>query len=54
MQKGKTDEAIRQYERALALRPDYSEAHHNLGVALQKEGRTEEARVQFEAAPRPR
>ncbi len=32
--KGQTDEAIRQYQEALRLKPDYAEAHNNLGIAL--------------------
>jgi Flp pilus assembly protein TadD len=37
------DEAIAQFERALALRPDYAEAHNNLGLALSQAGRTADA-----------
>jgi Tfp pilus assembly protein PilF len=30
------DEAIIQYQEALALKPDYAEAHNNLGAAFFK------------------
>lgn len=36
-------EAIDLFERAIALRPDYAEAHNNLGLALTQTGRPREA-----------
>ena len=42
-QKGQMDEAIRQFQEALRLKPDHAEAHYNLGVALGKQGQTDEA-----------
>jgi len=47
---GKTAEAERDYRRALQLRPDYPEAHNNLGQLLAKTGRSEEALKEFDAA----
>jgi len=40
---GREDEAVASYHRALTLKPDYVEAHYNLGVALDKFGRHAEA-----------
>jgi predicted O-linked N-acetylglucosamine transferase (SPINDLY family) len=37
------DEAATCYRRALELKPDYAEAHNNLGVALKDQGRLDEA-----------
>jgi tetratricopeptide (TPR) repeat protein len=51
-QGGNTSEAIRHYQRALWLQPDYAKAHYNLGVALAKTGKTTEAIEQYEAALR--
>jgi len=33
---GKTDEGIAQFRRALAAKPDFAEAHNNLGIALRE------------------
>lgn len=41
--KGNLSAAIEQFEKAIAVAPDYVDAHRNLGVALQKSGRLEEA-----------
>jgi tetratricopeptide (TPR) repeat protein len=41
-------EAIPHYSRAIAINPDYAEAHNNLGDALVKCGRPEEALTHFE------
>ena len=40
---GKLDEAIACYRRALELKPDYAEAHNNLGNALKDQGKLDEA-----------
>jgi tetratricopeptide (TPR) repeat protein len=45
-------EAIACFERALQLRPDYFEAHNNLGLALTQAGRPAEAVPHLEAALR--
>jgi tetratricopeptide (TPR) repeat protein len=45
-------EAIENYRKAIALAPNWVEAHINLGVALYQSGRLQEARSAFEAAVR--
>ena len=40
---GKLEEAVACYRRALELKPDYTEAHNNLGVALKEQGKMDEA-----------
>jgi TolB-like protein/DNA-binding SARP family transcriptional activator/Flp pilus assembly protein TadD len=47
-----TEEAIREYEKALALNPNFSLAHTYLGAALSHLGRTEEALTRIDAAER--
>jgi Tfp pilus assembly protein PilF len=47
-EKGQTDEAIRQFQEAVRLRPDYAKARINLGVALGQRNRTDEAIRQFQ------
>ena len=47
---GRLDEAIAAYHRAIALRPDYAEAHNNLGNALKDQGRLDEALACFRRA----
>ena len=42
-EQGKLDEAVACYRRALELKPDYAEAHNNLGVALKDQGKLDEA-----------
>jgi len=48
--KGKIDEAISHYEHALAIDPDYLDAHNNLGVAYAKKGRFDEAIKEYRKA----
>jgi len=43
-------QAVESYRQALALAPEWIDAHINLGVALYQLGRVEEARAQFAAA----
>ena len=38
------------FEQALALRPDYAEAHNNLGIVLWQQGKLEQAVARFEQA----
>lgn len=49
---GRMDEAEQEYRRAIASRPEYSEAHNNLGQLLAKKGRLTEALSEFELALR--
>jgi tetratricopeptide (TPR) repeat protein len=42
---GRLNEAEASCRQAIALQPDYSEAHNNLGIVLQELGRLEEAKV---------
>ena len=50
LQKGQVDEAIIHFRKALAIQPDYGEAHNNLGSALHQKGQVEEAIVHFKEA----
>ena len=47
---GKAAEAMPNYRQALRLNPSSSQAHHNLGMALQAEGKGEAAMAEFRAA----
>jgi tetratricopeptide (TPR) repeat protein len=47
---GQLRAAVREYERALALNPDYAQAHNNLGGALTRLNRVDEAIPHLEAA----
>ena len=40
---GEADEAVACYRRALELKPDYAEAHNNLGIVLTAQGHLDEA-----------
>jgi len=46
----RTAEAIEAYSRAVSLRPDYVEAHHNLGLLLADEGKFEQAIAHYNSA----
>ena len=52
MGKGRTSDAIREYQQALRIDPDYAEAHNNLASALLLTGRTSDAIAEFEQALR--
>ncbi len=47
---GKLDEAVSSFRRALALKPDFAEAHSNLGSALKDQGKLDEAVASFRQA----
>jgi len=47
---GQVNQAIAQYRRAVAIRPDYAPAYNNLGVALRAGGELEEAVASYERA----
>jgi len=47
---GRVDDAVASYRRALQLKPDYPEAHNNLGAALSTQRRREEAMAAYRRA----
>ena len=47
---GRLDEAEASYTQAIALKPDYAEAHNNLGIMLQEMGKLEEAEAIYTKA----
>lgn len=49
---GRTNEAIRHYTEALAIRLDFADAHNNLAPALRHRGRLEEASTHHHEALR--
>jgi tetratricopeptide (TPR) repeat protein len=51
-QKNQTDEAIRQYEAVLRVKPDYAGAHVNLGSDLDSRGQTDAAIREYQEAIR--
>ena len=50
--KGQVDEAIGQYEEVIRLKPGYTLAHNNLGIAFWMKGQVDEAIRQFQEALR--
>jgi cytochrome c-type biogenesis protein CcmH/NrfG len=48
--KGKLDEAIAAYRQAIRIKPDYAEAHCNLGVTLCDQGKLDEAIATYRQA----
>ena len=50
MQAGRVPEAIKYFEQALQLKPDWAAAHNNLGAALLAQGRSGEAIGHFQKA----
>jgi Flp pilus assembly protein TadD len=50
MRKGDLDKAIPEFERAIALDPDFAEAHIDLGASYSNVGRFAEAATQFRRA----
>ena len=51
-QAGHSTDAISHYSAAIKLKPDFAEAHYNLGLALTNTGNLEEAAQQFREAAR--
>jgi protein O-mannosyl-transferase len=51
-QKGQIEEAIRQYQAALRLNPDFAPAHTELGSTLVRKGQVDQAIVHFQEALR--
>jgi superkiller protein 3 len=49
---GRVDEGVERLERAVALSPDFADAHNNLGIAMFRTGRIDLAVEHFEAAIR--
>jgi len=49
---GRAEDALANYDLAIALRPDYDQAHNGRGNALARLGRENEALASYEA-PRP-
>ena len=52
LQKGRTDEAIAQYQKTLELMPDCVEAHYNLGLTLGQQGSALDAAAHWREAAR--
>ena len=50
LQKGRVDEAIEQFQKALQINPGYAKAHNNLGNAFLQKGNPAEAAAQFQQA----
>jgi protein O-mannosyl-transferase len=50
LESGSIEEAIRCFRKAIELKPDYADAHANLGLALRMHGDPLEARKSFETA----
>ncbi|HKZ70638.1 MAG TPA: tetratricopeptide repeat protein [Anaerolineales bacterium] len=48
--KGRFDEAVKQFEKALALSRDFLDAHYGLALTHKKAGRSKEAIAAFEQA----
>jgi len=47
---GQMDASIKDYEKAVTLKPDYAEAHYNLGITLRELGQIEAALKSYEKA----
>ena len=48
--RGQSIEAIAHYQKALEIKPDYAEAHNNLGIALAGRGQVDEAIAHYQKA----
>jgi tetratricopeptide (TPR) repeat protein len=49
-QRGKIDDAIAHFQKALEINPNFATAHNNLGSALGQKGQVDEAMIQFQRA----
>ena len=49
-EQSKLEEAEASYNQAIALQPNYFEAHYNLGGALREQGKLEEAEASYKQA----
>ena len=49
-EQGRIDDAIKHYEEALRIKPDYEEAHNNLAIALFRKGDIDGAIDHFQKA----
>ena len=49
-EKGRTDEAISHFQKAVAIRPDYTRVHVSLGLLLAQKGRLDEALAHLQKA----
>ena len=47
---GQLDDAVKSYEQALAIKPDYAEVHYNLGTTFQEIGKMDEALTSYDRA----
>jgi Tfp pilus assembly protein PilF len=50
LQGGELERARHQFEEAIRLQTKFAQAHYNLGLVLQKQGKSEEAAREFQAA----
>ena len=50
MQKGQISDAIQRYQDAIVSDPGYAEAHRQLAIALDRQGRTSEAKAERDKA----
>jgi Tfp pilus assembly protein PilF len=50
LQAGDIPAAVAEFAEAVRLKPQYAEAHYNLALALQQQGKAEESHAEFERA----
>ena len=49
-QSGQLDKSICAFEKVIAVNPDSSESHHNIGIAYQKQGKLDDAIASYRTA----
>ena len=49
-QTGQIADAIKAFKRVISIKPDFAEAHYNLGIALKDQGKLEEAKEAYKKA----